>query len=460
MPSTATANASKEAPKDAVLATTLNQIMPLTDKDSGSPPSEPVLTLICSSTDSISQDSDLTANISPEVPTMDAANVPLPDEECDEDLLEIPPLDDHEGNILESDAVEIANSEPTEADNTIRDQDDAQPENDNHHDASLASTCSTPSSPQTPRKHDGSQTDDDDLHGSSMTSMSSIDSSPKTPEKEESFSHPFVVEDSGPDFSLDDLDLSSPNWMANINQFLEQLGDLEPEKDTSEKEKLTPDVGVVDGAEEYDGPIIALPDTPDYHPFSNNFQVRLSKYGGFGTLATRDLMIGEVILIEKPLLRTSRDDFYNNFLKLSDEDQTTFLKLYTPPGEYSSLNGSDYSHIRAIVAANSFAINPYGNNIICVYNVASRLNHACQPVANVRFDFGYQFDMNAENADVIKMIISRKVKAGSELFISYGGSPMSLYERYGFRCCCGGCEGVSDVDLAIKKKREMMGWKY
>lgn len=89
MPSTATANASKEAPKDAVSATTLNKIMPLTDKDSGSPPSEPVLTLICSSTDSISQDSDLTANISPEVPTMDAANVPLPDEECDEDLLEV-----------------------------------------------------------------------------------------------------------------------------------------------------------------------------------------------------------------------------------------------------------------------------------------------------------------------------------------------------------------------------------
>ncbi|KAK3950302.1 hypothetical protein QBC32DRAFT_326250 [Pseudoneurospora amorphoporcata] len=407
------------------------------DRASDSPMSVADLSSIRPLTVETSGDSDVTTDISLAVPSMDACDIPLPDEECDWDLLEISALDDHPG----SDIVEVAYSEPTEADNTIRDQDDTQANDINHHDTSLTSASSTPSPPETPRKQDGSQTDDGDLHGSSITPMSSIDSSPKTPAEDQSLSHPSLVEDSGPGFSLDDLDLSSPNWMDKINQFLETLGDVEPEKSSSEK----------DG--KYDGPVIAIPDTPDYHPYSENFQICLSKHGGFGTFAIRDLRIGEVILIEKPLLRTARDSFYADFLKLSGEDQETFMRLYTPPGNYKSRDGSDYNHIRAIVAANSFAIPPYvNNNIISVYNVASRLNHACQPVANVFYDF------DGQNPNPIRMTTSKVVKAGSELFISYGGHPMSLYERYGFRCCCGGCEGVTDQDLAIKKKREMNGW--
>ncbi|KAK1773679.1 hypothetical protein QBC45DRAFT_427031 [Copromyces sp. CBS 386.78] len=432
MASKTTVNLSQSAPGDSDITTSPSQIVPSMDRASGSPMSVADLSSIRPLTAKTSGDSDVTTDISLAVPSIDACDVPLPDEECDWDLLEVTsiptkfchsdtdtfpqmsPLDDHEGNT---------------------------PGSDNHHDTSLTSASSTPSPPETPRKQDGSQTDDGDLDGSSVTPMSSIDSSPKTPEEDQSLSHPFVVEDSGPGFSLDDLDLSSPNWMDNINQFLETLGDVEPEKSSSEE----------DG--KYDGPVIAIPDTPDYHPYSENFQICRSKHGGFGTFATRDLKIGEVILIEKPLLRTARDSFYTDFLNLSREDQETFMRLYTPPGDYKSRDGSDYNHIKAIVAANSFAIPPYvNNNIISVYNVASRLNHACQPVANVFYDF------DGQNPNPIRMTTSKVVKAGSELFISYGGHPMSLYERYGFRCCCGGCEGVTDQDLAIKKKREMNGW--
>lgn len=248
--------------------------------------------------------------------------------------------------------------------------------------------------------------------------------------------------------------MTAPNWMGNIAQFLEKLGELEPETEEVEEELKSGAESFENEGGEYCGPIIGLPGTAEYQPFSNNFQVRLSKHGGFGTFATRDLKIGDVILIEKPLLRTTRDSFHTEFLKLSQENQEALMQLYTPPGKYSSLDGSDYNHIKAIVGANSFAIPPYAKGIISVFNVASRLNHACPPVANILYDF------DAQNGDAIKMTISRQVKAGSELFISYGGSPMSLYERYGFRCCCGGCEGVSDVDITIKKKRDKMGLNW
>lgn len=324
---------------------------------------------------------------------------------------------------------------------TTEEGQDIQIHSANLHNTSSFAASSYMSSPKTPRSQDRSSSDSGG-HDSTTSPPSSFSSRPEIPPKESSISDPFVDGDLTKGLSLESLDWSS---LDQITNFLQKLEHTEP--DEEEILESNPVQAFEEGAE-YDGPIIDIPDTPDYHPYSNNFQACLSKHGGFGTFATRDLKMGEVILIEKPLLRTSREDFHNNFLKLSKEDQEAFMQLYTPPGNYQTLDGTDINHIRAIVAANSFAVTPHSSGLISVYNVASRLNHACLPIANVIFDF----DTKNDGAIVLKM--SKPVKAGSELFISYGGSPMSLYERYGFRCCCGGCEGVSDQEISIMKKRK------
>ncbi|KAL0465390.1 hypothetical protein QR685DRAFT_508115 [Neurospora intermedia] len=442
MSSTTTVNVSESTSEDSDKTTRPCQIMPSTDRACDLSLIGPVVSLSTSSTKDAPGNSAITKDISPVMPPVDAANVPLPDDECDEDIPQVTPPADHEATTPKSDIVELEHHEPTDLNTTNGDQDDTQPEDTSLPAISFTSPSSAPISPKTPERQNESLFDNGDHHESTAPSLSSIESCPKTPTKEGSSTYPFVVEDETKSLLLNSLDLTSSNWMENIANFLEKIEEIEPDTE----EILEPStVGFVEG-EEYDGPTIAIPDTPEYHSYPNNFQVRLSRYGGFGTFATRDLKMGEVILIEKPLLRTPRDGFYTEFLKLSKEDQAKFMQLYTPPGEYTSLDGSDCNHIRAILKANSFAINPYSSDIISVYNVTSRLNHACRSVANVLFDFDFP------DPESITLTISKPVKAGSELFISYGGSPLSLYERYGFRCCCGGCEGVTDQDIAIMKK--------
>jgi hypothetical protein len=47
-------------------------------------------------------------------------------------------------------------------------------------------------------------------------------------------------------------------------------------------------------------------------------------------------------------------------------------------------------------------------------------------------------------------VLADYIPKDQELTISYGRAwtPLMLYLRYGFRCGCGGCEGVSDGEIA------------
>ena len=76
---------------------------------------------------------------------------------------------------------------------------------------------------------------------------------------------------------------------------------------------------------------------------------------------------------------------------------------------------------------------------VAIYETASRFNHACQPVRNVRYDIGRDA--------ILTFTMRRTAKAGEELTISYGGDPMNLYQNYGFRCQCGGCVPLTDEDI-------------
>lgn len=78
---------------------------------------------------------------------------------------------------------------------------------------------------------------------------------------------------------------------------------------------------------------------------------------------------------------------------------------------------------------------------LAIFSVASRFNHACQPVRNVMY-------VVSEFGDMIVLTAAKAVPKGTELTICYGGSPRQLLRAFGFRCQCGGCEPVDDKEAA------------
>jgi hypothetical protein len=61
-----------------------------------------------------------------------------------------------------------------------------------------------------------------------------------------------------------------------------------------------------------------------------------------------------------------------------------------------------------------------------------------------------------DDDQTLEMVVQAEVvKVGEELTISYDSlSPLGLYDRYGFKCSCGGCPGLSDEELAEREKSQ------
>ncbi|KAK3383060.1 hypothetical protein B0T24DRAFT_672989 [Lasiosphaeria ovina] len=164
------------------------------------------------------------------------------------------------------------------------------------------------------------------------------------------------------------------------------------------------------------------------HQYQDFFEIRPSPLGGLGAFAVRDLKHGETILIEQPILRTTHFSFGSDFYNLSEDDQAVILALHRPDGP----DGID-----GIVRINAFQI-PGG---VALFQVASRFNHACAPVRNVRY--GYDAARNAMTFTVSVYEVPR----GAELLIMYGSNTLELYRTFGFRCSCGGCVPLTQCDI-------------
>ncbi|KAL2260016.1 hypothetical protein VTK26DRAFT_6115 [Humicola hyalothermophila] len=175
--------------------------------------------------------------------------------------------------------------------------------------------------------------------------------------------------------------------------------------------------------------------------FEDMIQVRPSKIGGLGVFAVRDLKKNEIILVEKPLLRTTHSSFMRDFDKLTESRKAEYLSLHGTEGEPSN-------RVERIKNLNSFWV-PDG---IAIFATASRFNHACWSIRNVR----YKFD-NGQGALVLT-ICQEVVPAGSELLINYGGSPAQLYRTYGFVCACGGCHDLVKENRKIQEQQEKEEW--
>jgi hypothetical protein len=57
------------------------------------------------------------------------------------------------------------------------------------------------------------------------------------------------------------------------------------------------------------------------------FIIKKSPLGGYGAFAARDLKYGEIILVEKPLVRTAHIGLYNAVDALDLEEKLLYIKL-------------------------------------------------------------------------------------------------------------------------------------
>ncbi|KAK4105652.1 hypothetical protein N658DRAFT_556086 [Parathielavia hyrcaniae] len=191
-------------------------------------------------------------------------------------------------------------------------------------------------------------------------------------------------------------------------------------------------------------PSPAIPAQDSKTTFEEFFKIQPSKLGGLGAFTVRELKKGEVILVERPLLRTTHFRLMLDYANLSDAKKKAYLSLH------GAEDGDRFSRVERIQKFNAFAV--LGG--IAIFEIASRFNHACPPVQNVEYALDH-------DEGVIELTVCKDVvPAGTEIRISYGGSPIDLYRTYGFRCCCGGCTPLTDDDIRRFKNHQYGIWEW
>ncbi|KAF5674737.1 hypothetical protein FHETE_2811 [Fusarium heterosporum] len=166
------------------------------------------------------------------------------------------------------------------------------------------------------------------------------------------------------------------------------------------------------------------------------FAVKRSETAGWGAFAVRELKYGDKILVEKPLFTADSTTLFREFDKLSEPLREIALGLHV-----NSSCKSGTPQIKAVWTTNCFSTGD--GDEAGLFPIASRFNHSCYPKQNVSY---YYSDIG----NILEMEIrADTVQAGEELTISYGilRTPIDLYFRYGFKCRCGACAGVSEEDL-------------
>ncbi|GKU03112.1 set protein 5 [Fusarium langsethiae] len=179
------------------------------------------------------------------------------------------------------------------------------------------------------------------------------------------------------------------------------------------------------------------------------FQVKRSPLAGWGAFAVRELKEGDQILVEKPLFTATNLTLFDEFANLSKPLRDVAYSLHA-----NSNLKAGYPVESLIWKTNAFSTaNPltgYYRDEAGLFPIASRFNHACEPMNSVNWYYHY-------TDGTLEMTVQAKsIEAGQELTISYDAlSPVALYDRYGFQCSCGGCPGLSDQELA---EREEYQW--
>ncbi|KAG8877453.1 hypothetical protein FRB97_003384 [Tulasnella sp. 331] len=181
----------------------------------------------------------------------------------------------------------------------------------------------------------------------------------------------------------------------------------------------------------------------------NNIVVRDVEGKGKGTIALRDLVRGDRILVDEPILTITRDasdaaveSIITQIGNMTDSNLSAFFSLYYPStvlmadGTQKPINPEEIDMPLAIVQANSLAIE---GGMQAVFPKAARINHGCSAAFNA---------VHSWRADEKKLYVHalRDIKAGEEILISYLDTKRPRSDRqsilsmhYHFDCTCSVC---------------------
>ncbi|KAF8995749.1 hypothetical protein BDQ17DRAFT_1430141 [Cyathus striatus] len=206
---------------------------------------------------------------------------------------------------------------------------------------------------------------------------------------------------------------------------------------------------------------------PTIHPVS--YDIRNTKSTGYGMFATRPLKVGDLILIERPLmvLPINTDlsgvdecpELFRNVLKQVQGSKATPMGIMEPMlevafGRMTKENQEAFlalanahtndgtTRLSAIWRTNTFAISDIGelgdenDQYGMVLKEMSRINHSCRPNCTYSFDTAsFSFELR----------VSRAIAQGEEIFFCYCEPNVPTVQRqaelkpYGFSCTCLSC---------------------
>ncbi|KAH8684517.1 hypothetical protein BGZ60DRAFT_548191 [Tricladium varicosporioides] len=170
-------------------------------------------------------------------------------------------------------------------------------------------------------------------------------------------------------------------------------------------------------------------------------EVKPSSTHGIGVFARQAIPQGTYVLRETPLLAIASKHALSReaeFTLLNNSDKEIFLSLFgSCRCEYDPCVCSP---VMKVSWSNQFSLCPDDSNIIkyCIYTIASRFNHSCEP--NVWYDFDFE-------GNIVHMAAVRDIKEGEELFITYIGHKdiestavrRAELKKWGIDCMCTAC---------------------
>ncbi|KAH9469409.1 hypothetical protein Pst134EA_009923 [Puccinia striiformis f. sp. tritici] len=166
--------------------------------------------------------------------------------------------------------------------------------------------------------------------------------------------------------------------------------------------------------------------------------------GGYGVIATRQILPGELIMKEAPLVRIkigpttvgrANQKVERAVQELSGEDRNRFLGL-SNVWENRSDNGAQLSKYSGIFQTNGMSS---GRGSMSIFPSISRINHACTGAVNAVYNW-----RENEGREVVH--VTKVIEPGEEIFLAYFDSKLPRNDRqsylsqaYGFKCTCSVC---------------------
>merc|ERR1719334_1976691 len=201
---------------------------------------------------------------------------------------------------------------------------------------------------------------------------------------------------------------------------------------------------------------------------------------GKGLVASRNIVAGETLLAEYPIIKhegwvknEAFEKFMEKFQCLTEQEKLSFLSLYDPEEKSKVVNKDMISNsmkecgsialtvfkVWRIFWANSIYIgDTNGEKVKGVYATISRINHSCSPNA--------VFGLKDYNSDYMVITACKEIRKHEEILVNYIGAESIFnlrYERkieledgWAFDCTCEVCSlSVEDLNRNEEVRKQI-----